>query len=185
MSRQYSVPQDIEKFIGELLAASKLDKVYEAVKSILPEFRYQLEKYSYDEYRIASRMPGAHSVDTLRRMASHPCTIDSLHETVNNLIKFVEEMREKGENEEDIQEGARGYYQAIARTLTHGYDKAVVNEERLQRDKSGRITDILDPRVSSICKKTLMSGEYLGGKKRRKTKKVSHKKRKTLRRPRH
>jgi hypothetical protein len=170
----------------ELITASNLDKLPPSTISNLPSFIPDLTEYIAKSLAEARTIPGAHDDETLKRMANHICTIDSLHKTVTALLGTLKIMRDDNQPDEMIREGARGYYMAIARTLAHGYDKAVVEEGRLERNAQGKVIRITDPRTSDVCKRALERGDFLGGKKkRRQTKKKNLKKRKTLRRVRH
>lgn len=184
--RQKADPTAIRQFTLEskLISAAKLDKAF---PQYVPMFVNDLIKYIHSELLEARNDPNAHSDDKLIKIAGHTCTIESTHENLTNMINSLEAL-DPVEDASAIADVKRGYYQAIARTLAYGFDK--VEENKLVRDASGRVTAITEERLAGTeCARALLAPnpEPFGGKrkKHRKTKKRNMKKRKTLRRVRH
>lgn len=135
--------------------------------------------YLVEQLKTSSRNP-----TDLIKVASHTCTIELLQLTLENLARDVENLKEAGEDEM-IEIKIKSTLQTIAVVLGQGFD--AVEDNKFIKDASGKPIGIKEDNIGRYpeCHKALQSGEPLGGKRKRRTKKRVLKKRKTLRRTRH
>ena len=171
-------PED--KYIGLallLVQKAQLGRVFSI-------FRSRLEQATAEQLVEAKKRPDAHTDSQLIQLAKHACTITWVQRALAVLDGEIEQRREKGQSESELEPYVSGVLSSVGLVLAQGFDK--VESAKLLRDAAGNVVGINDPRQSE-CDKALKRGEtLLGGKrKKRQTKKKSMKKRKTLRRVRH